>query len=142
MAYVQLLLDAGAFPFFGAFGGALRPVDPVPDGVLEDLAIDFVVGFGERDAFGANFDAILRVVAILNAARAHHGFEASARMHRAGGMHVEKANLIDDGGTDKLRVAIHLGADYEAVAAGDAGRADSRFAEAPATCAGRGRWRK
>src|SRR5215472_16570500 len=52
------LLDAGALPLVGAFGGAFGPVDPIPDGVLEDLAIDFVVGLGERNALGANFDAI------------------------------------------------------------------------------------
>jgi len=116
------LLDSESFPFFIALGGAFGKIQPVPDGVLEDLAIDFVVGFGEGNALGAHFDAIHGVVAILNSAGAHHGFEAFARMHRASGMHVEEAHLIDDGGADELRVIVYLGANFEAIAAGDAAR--------------------
>ena len=37
------LLNAEAFPFLVAFGGAFGKIQPVPHGVFKNLAIDFVI---------------------------------------------------------------------------------------------------
>ena len=55
----RLFLYAEAFPFVVPFRRAFGKIQPIPDGVLEDLAIDFVIRFGEGNALGTHFDAIL-----------------------------------------------------------------------------------
>src|SRR6266851_7742953 len=90
----------------------------LPDG----LAIDFGDGLRQWDLFRANLHAVLCVGAIRHPARSHHGLQALACVHRAGGMHVEETHLADDGGSDERIVLVHLGTYLEASATGDASR--------------------
>src|SRR5260370_40986052 len=67
-------------------------------------------------------NAVLRVGAFLDAARAHESREALALIHCSRGVHVEKAHLADNGGAHELIMFIHLRANFQAVPASDAVR--------------------
>src|SRR2546429_784671 len=95
---------------------------PAKQGLFPCVTIHFGDGFGERNVFRAGLYAILRVGAFLHAARTHQRFQAFALVHCAGGVDVEEAHLADDGRADELVVLVHLRANFEAVAAGDAAR--------------------
>src|SRR5260370_2139684 len=95
---------------------------PAENRLLDGLAIYFGDGLRQRNIFRANLNTILRVGAIGYTSRTHHGFEAFPRVHGAGRMHVEQADLADDRGADELVVFVHLRTDLQAIAAGDATR--------------------
>src|SRR5580704_6569470 len=97
-------------------------MEPVLDCVHDHLTVYCSEGFRERDSLGADLHAILRVVAIFDAARAHQRFESPRCVHGAGGMQVEQAHLTYDCCADEMRMLIDSRADFEAIATGDAAR--------------------
>src|SRR5208282_3547439 len=95
-------------------GESIAAGEPRFDGVTNHLAINGRDGFGKRDSLRANLHAILRVVAIFDAAGAHERIKALVRVHRARRMHVEEAHLADDGRADEVGVLVYLRTYFEA----------------------------
>src|SRR5690348_9818384 len=93
---------------------------PTQKSLLPCLAVHFGERFGKRNLLGAGFHAVLRIGAILNAAGSHQRLKPFARVHAAGGMHVEEAHLADDRRADEAIVVIHLRANFQAASAGNA----------------------
>src|SRR5271165_5631575 len=87
-----------------------------------DLSADVRDGLGEWNVFGADFDAVLRVATLLDAAVAHQRLQAIDLQRFARGMGVEQAYLRNGGRTDEASVVIELGASFHAAAARDAAR--------------------
>src|SRR5579859_5500431 len=94
--------------FLNKIGRKSLPQEPAEQRLFPRSAIYFGDRFGKRNSFGAGFDAVLRVGAILDAAFLHHCVQALFCMHRARGVHIEEANLADDGRADEFTVFIYL----------------------------------
>jgi len=94
--------------------------EPAEEGLFPGFAVYFGYGFGQGDGFGAGLDAILGVGAFFDAAFAEEGLDAFFGVHGAGGVHIEEADLADDGGADEIVAGVYLRADFEAEAAGHA----------------------
>src|SRR6202040_3919901 len=90
------------------------------EGFFPGFAVYFGYGFGQGDGFGAGLDAILGVGAFFDTAFAEEGLDAFFGVHGAGGMHVEEADLGDDGRAYEIVAGVYLRADFEAEAAGHA----------------------
>jgi hypothetical protein len=88
--------------------------------LLPSFAIDLGNGFGQRDVFGAGLDTVLSVGTFLDAAMSEESLQAFPSVHGTGGMHVEEANLTDDGRADEIVVGVHLRAYLETRTARDA----------------------
>ena len=88
--------------------------------MAQHLAIHGGDGFREWNPLRTHLHAILRVVAIFDATRAHQSFQALGCVHGAGRVHIEQAYLADDGRADKLAVRVHLWANFQAASATDA----------------------
>ena len=84
------------------------------------VAADVGDGVGQRDLFGADFDAVLCEAALLDAAIAGESAQAIFLEDFAGGVIVEEFDLGNSGCADEARVLIELRADLHAAAAGDA----------------------
>ena len=69
---------------------------------------------------GADFDAVLREAALLNAAVAGESAQAFFLEDLAGGVVVEELDLGDGGCADEVGVLVELRADFHAAAAADA----------------------
>ena len=94
--------------------------EPGFDGVEQDLAVDGGQRFSQRDSLRTNFHAILRVIAVFDSTGPHKSFQAIGGVHGTGRVHVEETHLTDNRGSHEIRTFIDLGADLEAVAAGNA----------------------
>src|SRR5580658_8673340 len=85
-------------------------------------------GKGHRDILGADFDAVLRVATLLDAAVAHEGRETLMLQLFARGMSVEQPHLRDGGRAYEAGIFVELRASFHATAAGDAaGKRIRRF---------------
>ena len=87
---------------------------------IEDVAAYVGDGVGERDLLGADFDAVLREAALLDAAVAGERAETFFLEDFAGGVIVEELDLGDGGGADEACLFVELRADFHAAGAGDA----------------------
>lgn len=92
------------------------------DRLAHDLAANFGDGVGQRDVFGADFNAILGVAALLDAAIAHQRVQALFLQSFAGGMSVEEPHLRNGRRADEVGLVIELRAHFHAAAAGDTAR--------------------
>jgi hypothetical protein len=100
----------------------IRPLSTADPNSIDDrnVAADVGDGVGEGNALGADFDAVLREAALLNAAVAGQGAQALFLEDLAGGVVVEELDLGDGGRADEAGVVVELRADFHAAAAGDA----------------------
>ena len=86
----------------------------------QHVAADVGNCVGEGDAFGADFYAVLREAAFLNAAVAGEGAETVFLEDFAGGVVVEELDLGDGGRADEACIVIELRTDFHAAAATNA----------------------
>jgi hypothetical protein len=86
----------------------------------EDVAAYVGDGVGEGNCFGADFYAVLREAALLDAAVSGQGAEAFFGEDLASGMVIEELDLGDGGCADEAGFYIELRADFHAAGAGDA----------------------
>src|SRR5256885_6166580 len=96
--------------------------EPSEQSLLPRGAVHFRNGFGEWNPLRAGFHAVLRVSAILDAARFRQGSEPFLRVHRASRMHVEQPDLADDGCANEFTVLVYLRTDFQATSARNAVR--------------------
>src|SRR5271165_5586642 len=97
----------------------LRP-EQVFHRLPHDLAADVGDGLGERNVFGADFDAVLRVAALLDAAVAHQGFESIDLQRLPCWVIVEQTHLRYGGSSYEAGMFVELRAGFHAAAAGNA----------------------
>src|SRR5262249_33850329 len=72
------------------------------------------------DLLRAHLDAVLRLTAVGDAPLAHHALEPDVLVHRARGVEVEEAHLVDRRRPDEGARLVELGAGLDAAAAGHA----------------------
>src|SRR5436305_15134214 len=76
--------------------GESLPYQPAKQRLFPCLAIYFRERFRQRNFLGARFHAILSVGAIFNPAVSHRSAQPLFGVHRAGGMHIEQAHLVEN----------------------------------------------
>jgi CheY-like chemotaxis protein len=121
------LLAKVAELLLGEHRAALVPcIPPHSKQVRECLSHGLPINDGdrgrERNALRTNPDAVLGETAAVNASVAHHGLDTLGFQRLARRVFVEESYLIDDRGSDKACVLIHLGTCFETQATRDAPR--------------------
>ena len=107
-------------PWVEVPGDAGLEAEEVEDGLLHYVAANITDGSGERNFFGADLDAVLRVAAFLNSTVAHERLQTLLPEHFARGVHVEQTRLGNGGGADKSCALIELWTRFHAAAAAHA----------------------
>src|SRR5207248_3113122 len=95
---------------------------PSEEQPLRRIARDCRDRIDEGDLLRTNFDAVLRLAAIGDAAFAHHGLEALVFVHRPGRVQVVEAHEVQRERADERRGVVVLRTRLEAAAARHAAR--------------------
>src|SRR5215472_10015850 len=87
--------------------------------LLDDLTSSVGDGPGQRDLFGADFNAVLSEAALLDSAVSHERLQPLMLERFASGMLVKQPHLGDGSSADESGLLIKLRAGLHAAAAGD-----------------------
>src|SRR5262245_6775231 len=96
--------------------------EPSEEESLRRRATHFGDRVDERDLFRTNFDAVLRLAAIFDAAVPHDRFEALTGVHRARRVRVEVTHEAERERSDELLFRTVLRTSFEAATARHAAR--------------------